>query len=254
MLVDYIIPRDERSGSATDAEVPEFMDFMLDDARRTTGDRGIAAAWPGSTPSADSASASAVHRLPPTPSAGRCSTTSPGPRRRQAGDCARAATFFNWLPRPHRVRLLSRARSASRTSSTSATPSWPSGPDAPSRAREAGRQLRLDARVHHGQSGASRRRLHRQRLQRPLPHAGAGRACATPTSCGVWSPNQKNAGERGGAGPRRSTSAPAQAYRSITDMVADPAIDAIWLCGPNQARIENVEEIVRRDRARARAS
>ncbi|HUQ82064.1 MAG TPA: Gfo/Idh/MocA family oxidoreductase, partial [Gemmatimonadaceae bacterium] len=28
------------------------------------------------------------------------------------------------------------------------------------------------------------------------------------------------------------------------DMVADPAIDAIWLCGPNQARIENVEEIV----------
>jgi predicted dehydrogenase len=27
-------------------------------------------------------------------------------------------------------------------------------------------------------------------------------------------------------------------------MVADPAIDAIWLCGPNQARIENVEEVV----------
>src|SRR5574338_1671246 len=27
-------------------------------------------------------------------------------------------------------------------------------------------------------------------------------------------------------------------------MVADPAINAIWLCGPNQARIENVEEIV----------
>jgi predicted dehydrogenase len=27
-------------------------------------------------------------------------------------------------------------------------------------------------------------------------------------------------------------------------MVADPAIDAIWLCGPNHARISNVEEIV----------
>jgi predicted dehydrogenase len=27
-------------------------------------------------------------------------------------------------------------------------------------------------------------------------------------------------------------------------MVADPAIDAIWLCGPNQARIANVEEVV----------
>jgi gluconate 2-dehydrogenase gamma chain len=31
MLVDIIIPRDERSGSATDAGVPEFMDFMLND-------------------------------------------------------------------------------------------------------------------------------------------------------------------------------------------------------------------------------
>ena len=30
MLVDYIFPRDERSGSATDALVPEFMDTMLD--------------------------------------------------------------------------------------------------------------------------------------------------------------------------------------------------------------------------------
>jgi len=31
VLVDVIIPRDERSGSATDAGVPEFMDFILDD-------------------------------------------------------------------------------------------------------------------------------------------------------------------------------------------------------------------------------
>lgn len=29
MLVDYLIPRDARSGSATDAGVPEFIDFML---------------------------------------------------------------------------------------------------------------------------------------------------------------------------------------------------------------------------------
>jgi predicted dehydrogenase len=27
-------------------------------------------------------------------------------------------------------------------------------------------------------------------------------------------------------------------------MVMDPRVDAIWLCGPNHARIENVEEIV----------
>ena len=32
VLVDYIIPRDERSGSANDARVPEFMDFIMHDA------------------------------------------------------------------------------------------------------------------------------------------------------------------------------------------------------------------------------
>ncbi len=59
---------------------------------------------------------------------------------------------------------------------------------------------------------------------------------------GVWSPNQKNAASAAklandlGVGP-------AKAYKSITEMVADPNIHAIWLCGPNQARIENVEEI-----------
>ncbi|HET9405115.1 MAG TPA: gluconate 2-dehydrogenase subunit 3 family protein [Burkholderiales bacterium] len=31
LLADLIIPRDERSGSATDAGVPEFMDFMMGD-------------------------------------------------------------------------------------------------------------------------------------------------------------------------------------------------------------------------------
>ena len=31
MLVDIIIPKDERSGSATDAGVPEFMDFIMGD-------------------------------------------------------------------------------------------------------------------------------------------------------------------------------------------------------------------------------
>jgi len=31
VLVDLVIPKDDRSGSATDAGVPEFMDFMLND-------------------------------------------------------------------------------------------------------------------------------------------------------------------------------------------------------------------------------
>lgn len=36
----------------------------------------------------------------------------------------------------------------------------------------------------------------------------------------------------------------AKAYKSITEMVADPAIDAIWICIPNFARLEVMEEIV----------
>ena len=41
ILVDLIIPRDERSGSATDAGVPEFMDFIVgDQASRQTAMRG----------------------------------------------------------------------------------------------------------------------------------------------------------------------------------------------------------------------
>ena len=37
-LVDLIIPKDERSGSATDAGVPEFMDFIMTDPKES--DRG----------------------------------------------------------------------------------------------------------------------------------------------------------------------------------------------------------------------
>jgi gluconate 2-dehydrogenase gamma chain len=41
VLVDLIIPRDERSGSASDAGVPEFMDFMmLDQPTRQIAMRG----------------------------------------------------------------------------------------------------------------------------------------------------------------------------------------------------------------------
>jgi hypothetical protein len=41
ILVDLIIPADERSGSATDAGVPEFMDFMVaDQPNRQTAMRG----------------------------------------------------------------------------------------------------------------------------------------------------------------------------------------------------------------------
>ena len=60
---------------------------------------------------------------------------------------------------------------------------------------------------------------------------------------GVWSPNIKNAASAAKLA-RDLDVGNAKAYKSIADMVADPAIEAVWLCGPNQARIENVEEIV----------
>jgi predicted dehydrogenase len=36
---------------------------------------------------------------------------------------------------------------------------------------------------------------------------------------------------------------PAKAYDTITDMVEDPKIDALWVCSPNFARIDTFEEI-----------
>jgi predicted dehydrogenase len=60
---------------------------------------------------------------------------------------------------------------------------------------------------------------------------------------GVYSPNEKNAGSTA-ALARELDVGDARPYKSIRDMVADPAIDALWLCGPNHARIDNITEIV----------
>src|SRR5438045_5770522 len=60
---------------------------------------------------------------------------------------------------------------------------------------------------------------------------------------GVWSPNEKNAASTA-ALARELDVGDARPYKTIRDMVADPAINALWLCGPNHARIANIEEIV----------
>ena len=60
---------------------------------------------------------------------------------------------------------------------------------------------------------------------------------------GVWSPDATRAADAARYANELDVGA-AKAYKSIGDMVADPAIDAIWITGPNQARVENVEEIV----------
>jgi predicted dehydrogenase len=60
---------------------------------------------------------------------------------------------------------------------------------------------------------------------------------------GVWSPTTQHA-EAAAALARTLGVGAARAYGSITELVADPAIDAIWVTGPNHTRAENVEEIV----------
>lgn len=60
---------------------------------------------------------------------------------------------------------------------------------------------------------------------------------------GIWSPNAAHA-EETAAYARGLGVGAARAYRSITEMVADPAIDALWICSPNHRRVENLEEIV----------
>src|SRR6202049_1466804 len=60
---------------------------------------------------------------------------------------------------------------------------------------------------------------------------------------GVWSPNEKNAASSAALGRERDVGERSPS-NSSRDMLADPAINALWLCGPNHARIANIEEIV----------
>jgi predicted dehydrogenase len=60
---------------------------------------------------------------------------------------------------------------------------------------------------------------------------------------GVWSPNRKRAEETASLA-RQLDVGDARAARSIADLVADPRVNAVWVCGPNFSRIENVEEVV----------
>ncbi|MGH8249216.1 MAG: Gfo/Idh/MocA family protein [Steroidobacteraceae bacterium] len=74
-------------------------------------------------------------------------------------------------------------------------------------------------------------------------HLQAFRAVRDADVRGVWSPTSANAlaaVERA----RRYDVGEARSCASIGEMVADPAIDALWLTGPNYRRLENIEEIV----------
>ena len=73
-------------------------------------------------------------------------------------------------------------------------------------------------------------------------HLQAFRAVRDADVLGVWSPTATHAVETA-ALARRLDVGEARPFRSIAEMVADPAIDALWLCGRNDARVGNLEEI-----------
>src|SRR5262245_40950461 len=74
-------------------------------------------------------------------------------------------------------------------------------------------------------------------------HLQAFRAVRDAEVLGVWSPNSEKAAAAAAVARSLDVGA-AKPYASISSMVADPAIEALWLTGPNHRRVENVEEIV----------
>ena len=74
-------------------------------------------------------------------------------------------------------------------------------------------------------------------------HMQAFRAVRDADVRGVWSPNQEHAATAAALARSLDIGA-AKPFASLSDLVADPAIDALWLTGPNHARVENFEEIV----------
>ena len=60
---------------------------------------------------------------------------------------------------------------------------------------------------------------------------------------GVMSRTKSSAEESAALARTDGVGAQAKAYNTITHMVADPNIDALWVCSPNFARVETFEEI-----------
>src|SRR3989442_10902497 len=72
-------------------------------------------------------------------------------------------------------------------------------------------------------------------------HLQAFQAVRDAEVLGVWSPNAKHADETV-ALARRLDVVGTTSFPTIAQLAADPAIDAVWLCGPNFALVANVEE------------
>lgn len=74
-------------------------------------------------------------------------------------------------------------------------------------------------------------------------HLMAWRGVRQANVTGIWSPNFRRAADAARFAADLDVGR-ARAFKSITEMIESGSVDAIWLCGPNHARIENVEEIV----------
>jgi len=61
---------------------------------------------------------------------------------------------------------------------------------------------------------------------------------------GIFDPDRKRA-EEAAALARKLNVGKTKIYKSVTDMIADPAIDALWIGAPNYTRVEVMEEIAR---------
>jgi predicted dehydrogenase len=68
---------------------------------------------------------------------------------------------------------------------------------------------------------------------------------------GIWSPNRAHA-EEAAALARSLRVGDARSFESIEAMAQDDSIDAIWICGPNFARVDNMTRIVSAIRGGAR--
>ncbi len=60
---------------------------------------------------------------------------------------------------------------------------------------------------------------------------------------GITSPTTANAASAAALARELGVGQP-RVFRGIAEMVADPAVDAVWICSPNDTRVEVVEEIV----------
>lgn len=73
-------------------------------------------------------------------------------------------------------------------------------------------------------------------------HLQAWRGVRDADVLGVYSPNLEHANAAATLA-RQLRVGKAKPFNSIAEMVADPNIDCLWLCGPNHLRIQNMKEI-----------